>query len=234
MTDRSVPGTADRPAHGPVQREVILGVALRLSVAERRDVFTTFFAHHPGSARTGPGLGRALVDFLAWEIDSGRVADSGGSAWWKAVNGMMVLDIAAAGTKPEPIGRPAWPGVLGGSTLAGAGHDQRAAWMRYAAAETDAQQAELWRAHAASMVRAVDLAAPLLGAESDAERSFVAVVLRVLDGATRRCVATDSPDLGDQVRHRYPDGYPISTDELAALAPASTTAPSESQEAASA
>lgn len=234
MTDRSVPGAAGRRAHGPVQREVVLGVALRLGVAERRDVFTTFFARHPGSARTSPGLGRALVDFLAWEIDSGRVTDSGGSAWWKAVNGMMVLDIAAAAGQPEPIAGPTWPGVLGRSALAGAGHDQRAAWLRYAAAEADAQQAALWRAHAVSMARAVDLAAPLLAAEGDAERRFVAIVLRVLEGATRRCVATDSPELGNQVRHRYPAGYPISEEGVAALARASAAAPSEPQDVASA
>ncbi len=174
----------------------VLETALRMPAVERVALFDRFFHAHPGTGRTGVGLGRAMVDFLAWEVDSGRVADTGGSAWWAAVNGLLVLDVAAAGAGPPTAG---------------------AAWRRYADAPPPEQQAALWRAHQESMARAVSLAAPLLEEECAAERAFVTLVLRVLDGATGRCAPTDSPQLGSSVRRSYPAGYPIGDSQLAAL-----------------
>ena len=39
---------------------------------------------------------RAIRDFTLWEIDSGRVSDSGGSTWWEATNGHMIADMEDA------------------------------------------------------------------------------------------------------------------------------------------
>lgn len=183
----SVPGAADN---------MLLDEALRLSVRERLGLFGRFFRDHPGMGKTGIGLGRAVVEFLAWEIRSGRVADRGGSPWWAAVNGLLALDVAAAG---------------GGSSAAAS------AWRHYAGAPPPEQQAALWRAHEESMTRAVSLASPLLEGECVVEQEFVAIVLRVLDGATEQCAPTDSPQLGNSVRRSYPVGYPIAASELAAL-----------------
>jgi len=174
----------------------VLDSALRMGVVERVALFGRFFHMHPGTGRAGIGLGRAVVDFLAWEVQSGRVADEGGSPWWAAVNGLLALDVASAG-----------PGRSGATS----------AWQRYATAPPLEQQAALWRAHGESMARAVESASPLLADECEAEREFIAIVLRVLDRATVRCTPTDSPQLGDSVRRSYPAHHPIRASELAAL-----------------
>jgi hypothetical protein len=175
---------------------MLLDEALRLSVRERLGSFGRFFRDHPGTGMTDIGLGAAAVEFLPWEIRSGRVADRGGSPWWAAVNGLLAIDVAAAG---------------GGSSAAGS------AWRHYVDAPPPEQQAALWRAHEESMTRAVLLASPLLEGECAVEQEFVAIVLRVLDGATEQCAPTDSPQLGNSVRRSYPVGYPIAGSELAAL-----------------
>lgn len=201
------------PGRGP-RGPGVIAEALHLRVGERVATFERFFGSSPGHGRRGLGLGTALADFLAWEVDSGRVADRGGSRWWKAVNGVLVLDVAAAAGGPQarapagpaamhPAPQPAW--------RAGA------AWRAYAAAPPPGQQAALWRAHAASLARAVDLAQPLLAEEVPAERELVAVVLRILDAATRRQTPTDGPGLGAAVRAHYPATYPARPDDVVAL-----------------
>ncbi len=187
----------------------LLDEALRPGVAQRVGTFDRFFRSHPGHGRGALGLGTALADFLAWEVDSGRVADRGGSPWWKAVNGLLVLHVAIADLGPRRVGGPG--AVEAGSASA------VAAWREYVAAPPAEQQAALWRAHAASIALAVDAAVPLLADEDASEREFAAVVLRVLDGATRRLAPTDSPLLGDAVRRDYPAAYPIRPAELVAL-----------------
>lgn len=178
-----------------------LEAAIGLSVDDRRRAFAEFFSAHPGPRRTGLGLGTALADFLDWEVESGRVADgTSGSPWWKAVNGLMVLDAA---------------GVMGGegSQLAGAAR----MWAAYTGAPGGDDQAALWRAHQASMTAATTTAATLLGAEPAEEAAFIAVVLDVLERATARCSATDDHRLGDQARASYPMTYPATAEALAAL-----------------
>ena len=178
-----------------------LEAALGLSVDDRRRAFAAFFAAHPGPGRTGLGLGTALADFLEWEVASGRVADGpSGSSWWKAVNGLMVLDVAdvAAGGGTEPT-------------------DAARAWASYAGAAAGDEQAALWRAHQASMAAATSAARSLLDVEPAEEVAFVAIVLDVLERATARCSATDDHRLGDQARLSYPMAYPATAGSLAAL-----------------
>ncbi len=179
-----------------------LEAAIALSVEERRRAFGRFFSAHPGPGRTGLGLGTALADFLEWEVASGRVADGAGSPWWKAVNGLMVLDVADAA---------AADGLSSGAVRV---------WATYAGGVVggdDGDQAALWHAHQASMAEATAIARPLLEDEPAEEVAFVAIVLDVLDRATARTTATDDHRLGDQARASYPSAYPATAEALVAL-----------------
>jgi hypothetical protein len=164
-----------------------------LPVAERVLVVERYFAAHPGPGREAPGYGRALLDVLSWQLRSGRVADTGGSRWWRVVNGVLVL--ALSGDEPA---------------LA-------APWRRYEGAGTPHAQAAWWRAHDASIAAGTRLAAPLLAAEPEAERRFVARLLAVLDEATRHLAPSDTPALGRAVARDYPRQYPATPTDLAAL-----------------
>src|SRR5690606_19380849 len=66
--------------------------ARRLSPEARRDAMTHFFRRYPGTDRGPLGLGRAMVEFLDWLVSSGRIGGEGGSPWWSALNGHLVLD----------------------------------------------------------------------------------------------------------------------------------------------
>ncbi len=204
-------GAAPGPAllDGALLDGALLDGALRPSVTQRVGTFDRFFHSYPGHGRGALGLGTALADFLAWEVDSGRVADRGGSRWWMAVNGLLVLHVALAGLGPRRVGDL---GPVEARSMSAV-----SAWRWYVAAPPAAQQAALWRAHAASIALAVDAAAPLLAEEPPSEQELAAVVLRVLDGATRRLAPTDTPALGDAVRRDYPATYPVRTAELIAL-----------------
>ncbi|MCZ7534883.1 MAG: hypothetical protein M5T61_02340 [Acidimicrobiia bacterium] len=94
-----------------------LRAALALSPVERRVAVERFFTVHPGGGAGPLGLGRAVADFVEWEISSGRIGDDGdGSAWWRVVNGGMTLDLIdaldALGELDGP-GTPGAPGALG-------------------------------------------------------------------------------------------------------------------------
>jgi hypothetical protein len=178
-----------------------LEAAIGLAVDDRRQAFAAFFTAHPGPGRTGLGLGTALSDFLEWEVTSGRVADGpSGSRWWKAVNGLMVLDVVDV-----TVGADA--------ELTGAAR----AWASYVGAAVGDDQAALWQAHQASMAAATSAARSLLDAEPADEVAFIAIVLDVLERATARCSATDDHGLGGQARSSYPMAYPAPPGSLAAL-----------------
>lgn len=176
--------------------------ALCLSTGARMAMLERFFDAHPGGTRPVPGCGLALIDFLAWEIDSGRVVDGGGSPWWRAVNGFLVLDLVDAIGPTDGESR-AQPTVL--------------AWKRYMRSSPGDEQRNLWRAHEQSIARAVSEADAMLEGEEPAEQSFARLVLRVLSRATRTCEPTDTSLLGETVRRQYPGRYPISRDGLAEL-----------------
>ncbi len=180
--------------------------ALSLPTRIRRSTFERFFDAHPGGALPAPGYGRALIDFLAWEIDSGRVVDvsgaatGGGSAWWSAVNGFLVLDLRDAMYRQDatPDGSCRHVG----------------AWLRYTGARRGEEQRTLWRAHELSIGRGVIEAAPLLDEEEPAERTFIRLVLHILARATTSLEPTESPMLGETVQRQYPPRYPIEPNEL--------------------
>lgn len=180
---------------GPVVR------AVRLSIHERRRIFASFFTESPGAGRSGLGFGQALDDFLSWQVDSGRIREGGGSAWWRAVNGLLALDLAAAqrGARASTTRQHASP---------------TAAWYRYRTAPPELQQRALWRAHDASLDRATTVAASLLSTEPPSERDFTDIVLRVVAGAAAQVIPTDGPRLDRSVREHYPATYPATAADV--------------------
>lgn len=181
-------------------RALRLDRAVALAPDARRAIVDAFFAAHPGAGHAAPGLGRAVGDFVDWQVDSGRLG-AGGSPWWRAVNGWMMLDLADSGA-----GRTTTPAT--------------ARWHAYSRAgdrDGDAQRL-LWRAHQQSLHAALVAARPLLDSECDDERRFVAVVLRVVDGAAAAGSDTAGPDLRDLTRRWYPARYPACAADLETLA----------------
>lgn len=175
-----------------------LAEAIALSPAARMATVEAFFVANPRSSEGPFGLGRAILDFQAWEIASGRIAaGGGGSDWWRAVNGMMVLDIAAAAG-----------GDAGTSPAA-------RAWRDYTLA-ADPQSA-LWEAHQRSLHAGVRACASLLDAEPSAEQQFAAIVIDVVDRTALSGGATDNDGLARLTERFYPRLYPIDRGGLPAL-----------------
>lgn len=193
--------------------------AQRLSVAARVAAVRQFFARHRGGGDGPLGFGRAVADFLDWEVSSGRVADDGGSSWWRAVNGLMVLDLEEAG---RVAGRASRDGTRGRSEAV-------AAWVDYARSggEGDGQRL-LWAAHQRSLHSALEAARGLLAGEDPVEQAFATVVVRVVDAAADRREPTDTATLAEMTRRLYPDHYPVTPEHLdglrAALAAVATGA----------
>ena len=129
----------------------------------------------------GHGFGHGAIDFLSWEISSGRLCPRRGSAWWRAVNGLMALDLVAC----------EW-------ALARGLDDQdpvTEAWLRYVVRADDLAarlrpgylretQSLFWEAHQRSLHRALEQAAHLFAQESILEQRFIdEVVLPNVDQA---------------------------------------------------
>lgn len=175
-----------------------LAEAVALTPAARMEAVESFFTARPRSSEGPLGLGRAILDFQAWEIASGRIpASGGGSDWWRAVNGMMVLDIAAAShgaARPSPAIR---------------------AWLDYTTASEP--QGAFWEAHQRSLHAGIRACARLLGAEPPAEQQFAAIVIDIVDRTALSGAATDNDGLARMTERFYPRQYPIDPDELPAL-----------------
>lgn len=167
-----------------------------LTVAERREIMSSFFGRRPGDGGAGPGLGRALIDFQEWEVSSGRIAGAGGSAWWATVNGILLLDMSES------------------SDSGSAGDDP---WELYGRADPDEAQARLWEAHQWSIERGVAAAEALLADETGPEQRFIALALEMVGRSAEIGYPTDTDDLGRQTEGLYPAGYPCSEVELASI-----------------
>jgi hypothetical protein len=179
-------------------KAVPFDVAIALTPEERQGIVEAFFSRQPGASAGAFGLGRAVLDFQAWEIASGRIAEDGGSAWWRAVNGLMVLDIAAASANPAAVTGPV------------------RAWIEYASA-SEAGQAALWEAHQRSLHTAVRRCTALLEDEAAAERVFAGIVVDVVDRTAVAGSATDTSDLAQLTKRFYPASYPVTQEDLAGL-----------------
>lgn len=177
--------------------------AIALRPEERREIVERFFHAHPGGGAGPLGLGRAVADFVEWEIRSGRIADGGrGSAWWRLVNGGMILDLRDA-TASSADGRRAPDGPVG-------------AWVAYSGAAGEAQ-ALMWAAHQASLHAALDSAGELLAEETTEEQRFARLVVEVVDQTAAACRPTDTDELARHTARDYPDRYPITAEQWQAL-----------------
>jgi hypothetical protein len=175
--------------------------ALLLPASTRAQIARRFFARHPhGSAPLG--LGRAVVDFVDWERRSGRLADDGGSRWWRCVNGVMMLDLRDAARAIEH-GRSARGAV--------------AAWVAYAGSENPGAQVRLWAAHQASIAVGLEHAARLLAAEPAAEREFAAIVVAIVERVAAGDAPTATGDLAAFTARHYPAHYPARDAEVTTL-----------------
>lgn len=183
------------PAAAAAER---LASAIALTPDARMETVEAFFAGSPRSSEGPPGLGRAIIDFQAWEVTSGRIApNGGGTAWWRAVNGMMVLDIADATRGDDP------------------GSSAVRAWLAYLS--SGEPQLTLWEAHQRSLHAGIRASGALLAAEPDAERRFAAIVIDVVDRTALSGTATDNDGLARLTERHYPRLYPIDPDALPAL-----------------
>ncbi len=210
-----------------------LRAALSLSPAERVETVALFFTAHPGGGAGPLGLGRAVADFVDWEIGSGRIADDGrGSPWWRVVNGGMILDLRDALTGMLARGGDGSTGARGDGGKAGssspAEHGPVAAWIAYARGTAsldggpgDAARAQalMWDAHQASLHAALESAdtAALLAEERPAEQEFARLVVEIVDATALHGQATDSDVLARTTARHYPGEYPITPEQWRAL-----------------
>ena len=184
--------------------------ALALEPGERTEIVEAFFTTHPGGGSGPLGLGRAVADFVDWEIRSGRITDGGGgSAWWRLVNGAMVLDMRDAAA------------VDADGNADGAGADGAVgSWIAYIRCDgAGAAQETMWTAHQGSLhagLHAADRAA-LLADERHAEREFAGLVVEIVNRTAAHHQATDTADLARMTARSYPQQYPITPQEWAAL-----------------
>lgn len=186
---------ADAPEIGPRAR-----AALLLPAPARAAIVRRFFAKYPHG--TAPlGLGRAVVDFVDWELHSGRLDDDG-PEWWRCVNGVMMLDLRDAARTIEH-----------GLSVRGAG----AAWVSYACGDIPGAQARLWDAHQVSLAAGLRHAGSLLEAEPAAEREFAAIVVAVVERVAADRSPTGTADLAAFTARRYPTHYPASDRDVATL-----------------
>ncbi len=186
---------ADAPEIGPRARAArLLPAVARIAIARR------FFVQHPH----GPapfGLGRAVVDFVDWELRSGRLADDG-SEWWRCVNGVMMLDLRDAAHTIEHGLAPR--GAV-------------AAWVAYASGDVPGAQGRLWEAHQMSLAAGLRDAGPLLALEPAAERELAAIVVAVVEGVAADRSSTSTADLAALTARRYPAHYPAREDDVDVL-----------------
>lgn len=201
--------------------EARIEAAVGLGAALRSRVIRAFFLRFPGPDRP-PGLGRALIDFVDWLLDSGRLDDSAGSPWWKALNGCLILDLADA--------------VDAGDAdhfdhFDGSGGDGARAWLAYGGHSAEPGSAglqdRLWHAHQVSLHRAIPACWDLLEAETEYEQAFIETAMEIVDLAALRSQPTDTAALAESTRRLYPGHYPLTApydDDLARVRRASLRA----------
>ncbi len=149
------------------------------------------------SGRTYPEL-HGLYQFQRWLTQSGRVGDDGGSAWWSAVNGLLLLDMAesaaqrtgAAGRQSEPV----------------------RAWTTYWRNHDKGHRTRLcWEAHQSSLGAGVGMAEELLASEPLSERDFITIALSSVEFAALGNLPTGrggSKVVNGFCRVFYPATYP--------------------------
>lgn len=171
--------------------------ARSLSAARRLAMLDSMIRGQPRSRTRLAGRNPELLGihrFQMWLTNSGRVADHGGSAWWREVNGLLLLDITESTTaNPTPS-------------------ESVAAWANYWLQRSRSTRTKAcWAAHQSSLHAGAQTAFDALAAETDAEQLFIAVALESVDLAARGNLPTGrggSPIIGGFCRAFYPESYP--------------------------
>jgi hypothetical protein len=131
-------------------------------------------------------------------MESGRVADGAGSAWWSEVNGLMLLDMAEAAAMASD-------GDVGHS-------DPVRAWMAYWSNHAKGAATRLcWEAHQCSLEASVRVAEGAVVLEPTAERDFIAIALSSVEIAARANLPLGrggAQVVGGFCRAFYPGSYP--------------------------
>lgn len=186
-----------------------------LGCAERQDLVASFFGGAAADRNGGLGLGTAIAEFQGWEMSSGRIRDGGGSPWWSAINGLLLLDMADAArhvattgcvVAVSPVPALPGPGIAG--------------WVEFLGDDsTGASRAQglLWSAHQDSIRRAAETCSALLAAEPGPERDFALLALAVVERAAQMEIPTDGSLLGQMTRSYFPGHYPIDARSVAEL-----------------
>ena len=142
-----------------------------------------------------------LTHFLNWEVDSGRIA---GSAWWRAANGRMMLDMRAATQAIRDVG-------IG---RASSSSPTVQAWISCAqaassGASNSTQVERFWSAHQMSLhkgIRDPD-SMMVLGAETLDEQDFIETVVDNVDAAA--AFGDDPGGIGGASMYAYLNGIPL-------------------------
>ncbi len=103
--------------------------------------------------------------------------------------------------------------------LAGETTDSEASpWVLWSkdTGSTDDQK-QLWIAHNYSIEKGCQIAAGFLDHETEEERQFIKIVLKILDKSQEMSEPTNSSKLGEITSKVYPNNYPISAIQLSEL-----------------
>jgi len=195
--------TKNRPGY------LTAGRALRgaaLSIDHRFEVFERFFSLYPGTSAGGSpfGYGKAALDFLYWEVHSGRIANgSDGSSWWESVNGAMALDLEAA-MHDVRTGTPPQTKAI-------------AAWVAYAKASRagTANQELFWDAHQTSLHQGIAFAVLPVGNSN--EYGLDALAVKLVDLAALDQKPSNYNLVEDVIFSAYPRSYPAAAGDDRAI-----------------
>jgi hypothetical protein len=181
-----------------------------------------FYRRWGKSSEGGVGIGRSELDFLRWEIERGvlRSPSSGGSHWWRKVNGGLLFDARLA-----ELTLDADPSMDPGSLAS-------RHWQAFMRSSDPLEWSTLWyRAHNTSIASGYLAAVEEAMSEPRTERVFINMVLyRVLYaqalvqgeafGVLGRLLADPrmpSVEALLDLPGYYPDHYPMTPDELRSL-----------------
>lgn len=171
--------------------------ARSLSAARRLEILDSLVRGQPRTstrvARGNPQL-LGIYRFQVWLTDSGRMADDGGSPWWREINGLLLFDVIESTTA-----NPTSSGAV-------------AAWATYWNQRSRSMRTRgCWNAHQSSLHAAAQTANDAFALETEAEQLFIAIALESVDlaaGANLPTGRVGSPIIGGFCRAFYPDSYP--------------------------
>lgn len=141
-------------------RGLLVSLDIEARFTQVQDFFVSY-GHGSDCTYANPyGCGRAVVDFMRWEIDSKRL---GFSAWWNAVNAFMVQDMLVAKLAYE-------------NGLSTTGTYTGNLWLEFM---RDPSPGTFWDAHTGSLESAVDhhVSERFLKWEAAGEQDFIRYVV---------------------------------------------------------